>query len=156
MSLKFLKRLPAGIAAAAFFSAASLSMTAFAETFRVGVDQTVTLQLASPADSVVIGNATIADVSVHDPNTLLITGKAFGATNILVLGRNGRTIYSNTISVADGSADQMTIVRGPGTYTYSCIDKCRGTPVVGDAPEHFEGVMSTVQAMAGAAKGGGQ
>lgn len=143
------KRLSVAIAIGAFFSA-----PVFADTFKVGVDQTVTLQLASPADSVVIGNATIADVSVHDPNTLLITGKAFGSTNILVLGRGGRTIYSNMIAVTGGAADQLTIVRGPGTYTYSCIDKCRGTPVVGDAPAHFDEIMKSVETMSGSAKGG--
>jgi hypothetical protein len=148
------KRQSVGVAIAAIFSAAILSPAASAETFRVGVDQTVTLQLASPADSVVIGNATIADVTVHDPNTLLVTGKAFGSTNILVLGRGGHTIYSNTIAVSGGSGDQLTIVRGPGTFTYSCIEKCRGTPVVGDDPAHFDQIMQTVEAMSGAARGG--
>jgi Flp pilus assembly secretin CpaC len=170
MALKFFPRRPLALAAAAIFSTslATVSSEAFAETkkpeavkattyreaaFNVGVDQTATLQLASPADSVVIGNAAIADVAVHDPNTLLITGKAFGSTNILVLGRGGNTIYSNTIAVADRSSNQITIVRGPGTYTYSCIEKCRGTPTIGDAPSHFEEVMKSVETMAGSARG---
>ena len=49
-----------------------------AEPFTVKVDQTVTLKVGGAANSVIIGNATVADVSVHDARTLLITGKAFG------------------------------------------------------------------------------
>ena len=146
-------RLSAVIAAAAIFSPAIFSSAAHAEAFKVGVDQTITLSLATPADSVVVGNATVADVAVHNPTTLLVTGKSFGSTNILVLGRNGQTIYSNTIAVGGSSSDQLTIVRGGGTYTSSCIDKCRSTAVVGDAPEHFQEVMTTVTGMASAARG---
>lgn len=138
----------AGVAAAAIFSPA-----AFADAFKVGVDQTIALTLTSPAESVVVGNATVADVAVHNATTILITGKSFGSTNLLVLGRGGQTIYSNTVAVSGSASDQLTIVRGAGTYTYSCVDKCRSTAVVGDAPEHFQEVMTTVTAMSGAARG---
>lgn len=140
------------IAASAFVAAACAS-AANAETFNVLVDQTVTLKLAAPANSVVVGNASVVDVEVYDPRTLLVTGKGFGSTNILVLDNAGRTVYSNMLSVSDNRTDQLTIVRGDGNYTYSCTDRCRGTPMVGDSPDHFQEVMTTVEAMQGAAKG---
>lgn len=141
---------------AALVLAATLAPAALAEPFRVKVAETVTLKLTQPAESVVVGNAAIADVAVHDASTLLVTGKAFGSTNILVLDRAGRTIYSNQVAVADSGGDsQITIVRGAGTYTYSCIEKCRPTPVVGDNPEYFQQVLQNMQGMQGAAKGGG-
>jgi hypothetical protein len=114
---------------------------ALADPFRVKVAQTVTLKLAAPADSVVIGN------------TLLVTGKAYGATNIMVLGKNGQEIYSNQIAVAGSDPSALTIVRGDGTYTYSCIEKCRPTPAVGDAPGHFQQLMATVNALEASGKG---
>jgi len=67
--------------------ALSLAPAALADPFTVRVDQTVTLKLATPANSVVIGNASLADVAVHDAQTLLVTGKAFGSTNLTVLAR---------------------------------------------------------------------
>lgn len=136
--------------------AAGLASTAAAEPMKVRVDQTVPLRLGASAESVVVGNATIADVAVHDPRTLLVTGKAFGTTNILVLDHAGRTIFSSMVTVAGDKDGQMTIVRGAGTYTYSCNDKCRPTPVVGDAPGHFQDVMTTVAGMATTAKGSGE
>ena len=44
-------------------------------------------------------------------------------------------------------------MRGAGTYSYSCVDKCRPTPMVGDAPGHFSDVMGTVTGKASTAKG---
>lgn len=138
---------------AAFALSLALAPAAMADAFKVGVDQTVTLKLTTPANSVVVGNATVADVSVYDSNTLLVTGKAFGTTNLLVLDRSGKTIYQNTLAVGGESDTGLTIVRGGGNYSYSCIDKCRPTAMVGDAPQHFSDVMTTVTSKAGPAQG---
>jgi Flp pilus assembly secretin CpaC len=140
------------LAAMAFAFAAAPA--ALAETpFMVKVDQTVAVKLASPANSVVIGNATVADVTVHDASTLLITGKAYGSTNLVVLDRGGRTIWSTDLAVSGGSDTDLTIVRAGATNTYSCTDKCRGTPAVGDDPTYFGAVMQTVTGKNNAARG---
>jgi hypothetical protein len=131
----------------------ALAPAASADPFKVNVDQTVAVKLAAPANSVVIGNATVADVSVHDANTILITGKAFGTTNLVVLDRGGREIWANTIAVGGEPDTELTVVRKGGTYTYSCVDKCRPTPMVGDDPAHFQQVMQTVTGKAETAKG---
>lgn len=140
---------------AALALAALIAPAAVADPFKVKIDETVTLKLTSPANSVVIGNAAVADVAVHDPMTLLITGKSFGSTNLLVLDRAGRTIYSSQLAVADSPSDSITIVRAGGNYTYSCIDKCRPTPTVGDAPNHFGETMSTISGKQSAGQGNG-
>jgi hypothetical protein len=69
--------------------------------------------LTSSANSVVVGNATVADVvTVHDARTLLVTGKAFGSTNLTVLDRAGNTIYSSQLVVGGEDDAGLTIVRG--------------------------------------------
>jgi hypothetical protein len=138
---------------AAIAFALAIAPAAAADPFKVMVDQTVTLKLNAPANSVVVGNATVADVAVHDARTLLVTGKAFGATNLTVLDRAGNTIYTNQLVVGGEEDNGLTVIRGTGTYSYSCVDKCRPTPMVGDAPDHFSSVMTTVTGKAGAAKG---
>jgi Flp pilus assembly secretin CpaC len=140
-----------------FFAALALALAlapaALADPFSVKVDQTVTLKIAGAANSVIIGNATVADVSVHDARTLLVTGKAFGTTNLTILDRGGNTIYTNQIVVGGENEDGLTIIRGQGAYSYSCVDKCRATPMVGDAPEHFSSTMSTITGKNRTAKG---
>lgn len=142
-----------------FFAAVAFALAvapaAAADPFSVKVDQTVTLKLNAPANSVVIGNATVADVAVHDARTLLVTGKAFGTTNLTVLDRAGNTIYTNQLIVGGEEDTGLTVIRGTGTYSYSCVDKCRPTPMVGDAMQHFSDVMGTVTAKAATAKGDG-
>lgn len=133
--------------------AMALAPAAAADPFAVKVDQTVTLKVAGAANSVVIGNATVADVAVHDSRTLLVTGKAFGSTNLTVLDRAGNTIYTNQIVVGGEDDSGITIVRGQGTYSYSCFDKCRATPMVGDDPNHFSNVMTTVTGKIATSKG---
>lgn len=126
---------------------------AIADPFRISVDQTVVLKIRGSASSVVVGNASVADVAVHDGDTLLVTGKSFGTTNLMVLDGAGNTIYSNQVAVGAEPSSDMTIVRAGGTYTYSCVDKCRSTPMVGDQPEHFQQVMQTITSKSETAKG---
>lgn len=140
---------------AAIAACLALAPAAAADPFKVRVDQTVTLKLNQPANSVVIGNATVADVAVHDARTLLVTGKAFGSTNLTVLDRAGNTIYTSQLEVGGEDDAGLTIVRSGGTYSYSCVDKCRPTPMVGDAPAHFSDVMNTVTGKQSTAKGSG-
>ena len=122
----------------------ALAPAAAADPFNVKVDQTVPLKLNQPANSVIVGNATVADVTVHDARTLLVTGKAYGSTNLTVLDRAGNTIYTSQLVVGGEDDDGLTIVRSGATYSYLCVDKCRATPKVGDAPGHFQDVMTTV------------
>ena len=131
----------------------ALAPAAAADPFKVKVDETVTLKLNQPANSVVVGNATVADVTVHDARTLLVTGKAFGSTNLTVLDRSGNTIYSSQLTVGGEDDAGLTIVRSGATYSYSCVDKCRATPMVGDAQSHFQDVMTTVTGKQQTAKG---
>lgn len=151
-----LKHLAAAMALALAAAPATLADTPTTAPFSVKIDQTVAVKLASPANSVVLGNATVADVAVHDASTLLITGKAFGSTNVLVLDRSGKAIWQTELAVYGGSDTAMTIVRNGQTNTYSCTDKCRSTPVAGDDPAYFQNVMTTVTGKEQAAKGTGQ
>lgn len=125
---------------------------ALAESFRVAVDQTMPLRLKAAAHSVVVGNASVADVTVHDPMTLLVTGKSFGSTNLVVLDGQGRSLYSSTIAVAPpDDANELTINAGGKLQTFSCIEKCRPVARVTDDPQRFGEIMATVTAMDGAA-----
>ena len=90
------------------------------------IDQTEVLHLPRPAGSLIIGNPAVANIAVHDDRTLLITGKQFGATNLIVLDNIGRTIHRSQIHVGENRAgDSLTIARGTQTETLSCTTRCR-------------------------------
>ena len=60
------------------------------------------IPLRAAAGSVIVGNPLIADVTVVDSNTLYITGKGYGITEIVAVDAIGRTVFQRQIVVSDG------------------------------------------------------
>ena len=61
-----------------------------AEVLTVNLDQAEVLQLPDRVATIVIGNPMIADASLQSGGMLVVTGKGYGATNLLALDRGGR------------------------------------------------------------------
>lgn len=105
---------------------------ALAAPLSVNIDQAERVTVSRAVKDVIVGNPMIADVAVLDPHHLLVTGKAYGVTNILVMDAGGRTLISRSLVV--GSADQgrVSVYRGPDVYNYACNAKCERTPMPGE------------------------
>ncbi|MCO6391470.1 hypothetical protein GTW25_10560 [Aliihoeflea aestuarii] len=120
-------RMLAGLLIAA---AASLStVTAFAEGISVLVNQAKILKLARNADTIIVGNPEIADASVQDASTLVLTGKGFGVTNLVVLDHEGRTIVDEQITVSRQSVNSVRVYRRANVQTLSCTPVCEAAYV---------------------------
>ena len=132
------------------FAAFSLSTlllagTALAGQFTVESGDTKTLRLSKEAASVVIGNQNIADVAVANSKLLLISGKVFGTTNLIVLDGEGKTIYSADVVVTTNTANLVTVNRAGSNYSYDCAPECRPGLVVGDDQGHYSTVYSQIE-----------
>ncbi len=120
-------RMLAGLLIAA---AASLSaVPAFAEGISVLVNQAKILKLARNADTIIVGNPEIADASVQDASTLVLTGKGFGVTNLVVLDHEGRTIVDEQITVSRQSVNSVRVYRRANVQTLSCTPVCEAAYV---------------------------
>ncbi len=64
----------------------------------VTVDRAKVFRISSPASTVIVGNPAIADATVEDDVTLVLTGRSFGVTNLIVLDHEGNPIVDETIS----------------------------------------------------------
>lgn len=98
----------------------------------VEIDQAARVQLRGPAGSVIVGNPLIADVTVVDSNTLYITGKGYGVTEIVAVDSIGRTVFQSEVVVTAGSgAGQVRVWRGGQATEMACASSCspslRGT-----------------------------
>ena len=73
------------------------------------------LRISAPAATVIIGNPGVADVTIQDPQTLVLTGKSYG-TDQPHRPRQRRATRSPTrmIEVVQAQADTMTVYYGPG------------------------------------------
>ena len=112
---------------------------ALAQSGRISVeiDQAQRVQLRGPAGSVIVGNPEIADVSVVDANTLYITGKGYGVTEVVAVDPIGRTVFQSQVVVTAGDgAGRVRMWRGAQSTEMACASSCspsvRGTS--GPAP----------------------
>lgn len=104
----------------------------------VEVDRAQLLRLDQPASAIIIGNPLIADAAVHDNKMLVITGKSFGSTNLIVLDSEGNEILTKTLEVRVGSDSVVTMHKGALRQSYSCSPLCEPTLLSGDSKEYFD------------------
>ena len=93
-------------------------------TIDVEINQAKILKLSKPADTIVVGNPLIADASVQDASTIVLTGKGFGQTNLVVLAEDGSPIVDQQISVTRNSASTVRIYRRAQIQTLHCAPYC--------------------------------
>jgi Flp pilus assembly secretin CpaC len=117
------------IAAVAFAASAS---AASAENIRVSLDQAFPIRLAQPAQGVAIGNPSIAGVSVQNDTFLFVTGRSYGTTNLVVVGANGRVLYSGLVTVTPNEEGTVVVTRGTESSRLECSPLCRPRPDIGD------------------------
>ena len=96
-----------------------------------GIDVTMNrakiVKLARDADTIIVGNPAIADASVQDASTIVLTGKGFGVTNLVVLDRNGEPIIDEQVTVNRDDATSVRIYRRANIQTMSCTPYCESS-----------------------------
>ncbi|MEO1189338.1 MAG: pilus assembly protein N-terminal domain-containing protein [Pseudomonadota bacterium] len=119
----------------------------------LGIDRAELLRLNGAVETIVIGNPVIADAAVYDQSTLVLTGKAFGETNIIVLDSMGNILREAEIRVGQPN-DVVVVNRGASQTTYSCAPHCSRTLRIGDNAEGFDATLSQTQAIIELNQGG--
>lgn len=124
-----------------------------ADTLAVNVDQAQVLKLPEGVATIVIGNPLIADAALQSGRILVITGKGYGATNLLALDRGGKVILEKTLQVRSVSGGGLVVVyRGLERESYSCAPKCERRITLGDSPAYFNAVLGESGARNGQAQ----
>ncbi|HEY9010725.1 MAG TPA: pilus assembly protein N-terminal domain-containing protein [Devosia sp.] len=98
----------------------------------VKVNMARILRISAPANTVIIGNPRVADVTIQDPQTLVLTGKSYGQTNMIVLDAQGRAIADTLLEVVQAQADLVTVYMGTARTTLACAPVCQPTIMLGD------------------------
>lgn len=139
-----------------FVAAAAVAGPTLAQQLALTLDTSRTLRLSAPATGVVVGDASVADVIVHEPNLLLIMGKATGSTHLLVVDARGRSIFNGTIRVSEPEPEGLvTVLRGKNQQTLACQPRCQPRPTVGDSADTFSAGGAQIQQRAAMTRGGG-
>jgi hypothetical protein len=153
-------------------AAVGAAAPAWAESLVVPIDHSTRIAVQGSAASVVIGNPQVADVTVVDSHTLFVSGRGYGQTDVVVLDRSGRTIFSGDVIVAAAGSGRVSVYRGGDRTDMACAPACSvstrspiapskegSASTAGSAPSNpmagmAAGIGGAVNGMAGAAANG--
>jgi Flp pilus assembly secretin CpaC len=94
------------------------------EMLRVYMDHARILKLDRAVSKVIVGNAQVADVTVADPKTIVLTGRNFGTTNIVLLDADGNAIVDERILVSIDEGNTVRVYRQTDRSVLSCTPNC--------------------------------
>jgi len=120
----------------------------------VVLDQAKLVKLPGRIATLVIGNPLIAEATLQVGGTAVITGKGYGATNIMALDRNGNVLMEKIVQV-QAPKDTVVVYRGIERQTFSCTPSCERQIMLGDSEAAFtatigQTVMRNTQAQGAA------
>lgn len=144
--------------AAFTFALLASTLPALAGTpLTVDADRTQFITLSTDPGAIVVGNPSIADVSLNG-RLLFINGHAYGETNLMVFDTAGGKIADFDISVSHSGANEVTMfignTSGPTSrYTFTCSPTCEPAMMPGDSSTWFNTVLADQQHKAQMAQG---
>ncbi|MEM7620710.1 MAG: pilus assembly protein N-terminal domain-containing protein [Pseudomonadota bacterium] len=115
------------------------------EEVRVHVDQARLLELERSGSVIILGNPSIADIAMQSGKLMVITGKSFGRTNLIVLDNEKKVIYSADLTVIGSRKNVVSVYMGSARRSFTCTPNCQTTLTTGDEPSYFEAVAKTTK-----------
>jgi len=132
------------VVAALVAASASQALMAASNVIQVVVDQATLVRLDRPAAEIVVGNPSIADVSVQSSKLLVVTGKSFGETNLIVMDTDGKVVANRQLIVQEPRTGFVTMYRRGARQTLHCAPYCTPPLVIGDTPDIFGAVANQI------------
>lgn len=126
------------------------------ESISVQLDQAKLVRLPNQVATIVVGNPLIADVSLQPGGIMVVTGKGFGSTNVIIMDRGGSILSEQSVQVQGASDKMVTIHRGIEQETYSCAPVCQRRAMLGDSTGYFDTAMKQIEARTAQASGKGE
>ena len=100
------------------------TVSAEEDMLRVYMDHARVLKLDRAVSKVIVGNAKVADATVADAKTIVLTGRSFGTTNIVRVDSDGNAILDQTILVSIDEDNTVRVFRQTDRSVLSCSPNC--------------------------------
>jgi Flp pilus assembly secretin CpaC len=110
----------------------------------VTIDFAKVMKLTQPAHTIIVGNSGIADATVSDDQTLVLTGKTAGTTNLIVLDSSGAEVMNAVVRVSSDVRQLTTVFFGASRQTFSCAPVCEQVISVGDNKDKFDAATAQI------------
>jgi Flp pilus assembly secretin CpaC len=100
--------------------------TALAENVRpLFKNQAKVFRISRPADTIIVGNPDVLSATIQDLQTVVLTGKNFGTTNMIVLDAEGEAILDELFVVEDNERSTVRVFSGAQPTTFACSESCQ-------------------------------
>jgi len=118
-----MRRLTLALCAGLSLSAATTAL-ADGPPLSVSAGAAARIVLSAPVRDIVVGDPSVADVSLVNERTLVVLGRKAGATTILAFDARGRALADRDVVVSNVPAQGVVVQRGLNAATYACGDRC--------------------------------
>lgn len=126
-----MRRLPLALCAAFALVATAAGAQSTGAPLTISAGQAARITLSAPARDLVVGDPTVADISLVNDRTVVVLAKKVGATSVLAFDARGQALADRQIVVSDVPAGGVVVQRGGASVTYACSANCSPLP----APE---------------------
>lgn len=94
------------------------------EMLNVYMNHARVLKLDRAVSKVIIGNSEVADATVADAKTIVLTGRSFGTTNLVILDGDGNAIVDERILVSIDEGNTVRVFKQTIRSVLSCTPNC--------------------------------
>lgn len=94
------------------------------DDIRVYMNYARVLKLDRSVSKVIIGNPEIADVAVSDPRTIVLTGRSFGSTNLVIFDEQGTALVDERVVVSREGEGTLRVYRNTDPTMLTCTPAC--------------------------------
>ncbi len=149
-----LSRILLAIAFALAFGASPARPQTSPDVIAVTLDQAKIAKLPTGATTLIIGNPMIADVTMlKSNNSMVITGKGFGQTNLIAIDAEGAILEEKQVRVLP-TKTVLVLQNGNSRISYACNPDCMPTVQLGDDDKMFSEAGGQISTRNGYAAGG--
>ncbi len=138
--------------AAAGALALSLSLmqagVSLAASIDVEVNQTKPFKLPRAAETIIVGNPAVANVTVDSHERVFILGRTYGRTNMIAVDPAGEIILDMDVNVVNAGGI-VTLNAGRAQRSFNCTPRCERVLDPNDAQEEFDAQMKNTTAHTG-------
>ncbi len=103
------------------------------------------VRLERDAGTILVGNPTIADVTVLGKDTIFVSARSIGATNIIVLDENNNEIRTFEVFVREPTTKRVVLRNAGLPENYQCAPNCLRALTQSDSPVAHSATAGVIQ-----------
>jgi len=119
-------------------AAAAAGAAATPDVLKITLDQAKIAKVPTGTMTLVVGNPSIADVTMLKGGVgMVVTGKGYGQTNLVAIDAQGNILDEKQIQVIP-TRSVLVVQRGDARSSYTCNPLCMPTVQLGDEDKTFD------------------